>query len=454
MNNKKFYNQLAKKLPDWQAQGWIDHVGAQAILQDTRTSIHKPHKLSIILGILGVMLLAAGSISFFAANWQGMSKLLKLSLLLSSMISAYLVSAYCFSSNINLLKPRYPAMGQAFLLLGVLLFGNNIMLIAQIYHIDSHYPNGVLLWACGALLTAVLMRSEIVMITANLLALLWSGMEIFDFQQDHWQWLIFLSVSTYFVLRYDFKIASHFTIVSFFIWALFNMDSFSDYFHPIYLVQLYLLVGISLFLTAKFLILCQIRIDFNEKLSFYALCFSLIFLYILSFPDFDFSVAKASTTQYSWLLINLGLTGLIAILVVVNLKMHKKALVVYQIMGILWLSALLVTLLVNIYYFHEQHDVIVVFINVLILLLVVWLIYSGLAEHNRFYVNAAFVVFSITLISRYFDTFWSLMSHSLFFISGGLLLIVGGYWLERKRRQLSLQLITGALSFLCLTRGK
>jgi len=45
------------------------------------------------------------------------------------------------------------------LLLGVILFGSNIMLIAQIYHIDSHFPNGVLMWSLGALLAAWLVRN-------------------------------------------------------------------------------------------------------------------------------------------------------------------------------------------------------------------------------------------------------------------------------------------------------
>ena len=65
------------------------------------------------------------------------------------------------------------------------------------------------------------------------------------------------------------------------------------------------------------------------------------------------------------------------------------------------------------------------------------MIYFGLVEHNVFYVNSAFIIFTITLLSRYFDTFWRLMDRSLFFIVGGLLLIIGGYWLEKKRRQLS-----------------
>ncbi|MCK5664791.1 MAG: DUF2157 domain-containing protein, partial [Thiotrichaceae bacterium] len=283
MNNKSFVKQLEQKLPHWQQQGWLDQDGADAILSDSQSGRQKSHKLSIILAMMGVILLGAGAISFFAANWQGMSKLLKLSLLFSSMISAYMVSAYCLSAD-KLSVPRYPAMGHAFLLLGVLLFGNNIMLVAQIYHIDSHYPNGVLLWGIGALFTTILMRSEIVMILAVLLSLLWTGMEIVDFQQIHWQWLLFWSIASYFIVRYNFSLAAHFSQLSLFIWALMSLYSFSEYLSPVYLIQIYLLIGILLFLLARLLQLLTYQQAYNETLSFYAFIFSLIFLYILSFP--------------------------------------------------------------------------------------------------------------------------------------------------------------------------
>lgn len=51
-------------------------------------------------------------------------------------------------------------------------------------------------------------------------------------------------------------------------------------------------------------------------------------------------------------------------------------------------------------------------------------------------VNRAFVGFSILVMARYFDTFWSLLDRALFFMAGGVLLLAGGGWLERRRRAL------------------
>ena len=48
------------------------------------------------------------------------------------------------------------------------------MLIAQIYHIDAHFPNGVLLWSIGALVAAYLARSQPALVAAISLGWLWT----------------------------------------------------------------------------------------------------------------------------------------------------------------------------------------------------------------------------------------------------------------------------------------
>lgn len=438
MNNAQFYKKLREKIPHWQARGWLDDIGAQEILSDAQQDIDsatvKSHRLSFVLGILGVILLAAGAISFFAANWQGMSKLLKLSLLFSSMISAYLASAWALSGS----EPRHPALGQAFLLLGVLLFGNNIMLIAQIYHIDSHYPNGILLWAAGALMTAVIMRSETVLIAAILLALLWSGMEIFDFRQIHWPWLIFWLISLVFVIRQQFTLASHIIILSLFCWLLLSFGSFTRYASTGFIVQIYLLIGIAVFMLARALKMTQCCVDLCKNMSRYALIFAFVFLYILSFPELDLYplLAHSSMDQITWLSINLLLMLLTVVFLMLRLKWETGVLPLYKWLGMLWLAVLFATLLSNVFLYQDQQGTTVLMVNLLLFTLVIWLIYRGLEEHKSFYVNVAFVIFAITFISRYFDTFWTLLDHSLFFSVGGLILILGGYWLEKKRRQI------------------
>jgi uncharacterized membrane protein len=45
-------------------------------------------------------------------------------------------------------------------------------------------------------------------------------------------------------------------------------------------------------------------------------------------------------------------------------------------------------------------------------------------------------VFFLNILSRYFDIFWKMLPRSLLFIVGGILLILGAIFAERKRREM------------------
>ncbi len=61
--------------------------------------------------------------------------------------------------------------------LGNLFYGASIILIAQIYHLGEHMPDGVFMWALGSLPFAVLLRSAGLALFNGLLALLWFYLE-------------------------------------------------------------------------------------------------------------------------------------------------------------------------------------------------------------------------------------------------------------------------------------
>jgi len=275
-------------------------------------------------------------------------------------------------------------------------------------------------------------------------------MEIFDFRQIHWPWLIFWFMSAVIAIRQKAYLASHVIILSLFLWLLLSFENFSRYAFDGYIIQVYLLLGLVLYLSACTIKPKKYGLFFVQQLCRYALVFSLIFLYVLSFPDLELyrvhSYADntgSSIFQINWLFIIFLQMVVIMILCFYHLKQSKKTIPLYKWSGVLWLLVLFISLLLNNYFhqdsFYSEVNITVIIINLLLFASVIGLIYFGLTEHKLFYVNMAFVVFTIVLISRYFDTFWSLMDRSLFFIIGGLLLIFGGYWLEKKRRQLSIQ---------------
>jgi hypothetical protein len=63
-----------------------------------------------------------------------------------------------------------------------------------------------------------------------------------------------------------------------------------------------------------------------------------------------------------------------------------------------------------------------------------WII-LGIRLRSQMVVNLGLTVFIVHMLTRYFDLFFSAMNRSLFFILGGLLLLSGGFFLERNRRR-------------------
>ena len=77
---------------------------------------------------------------------------------------------------------RYQTAGEGLHLLGTMLFGAGIWLVAQVYHIEEHYPNAFLVWGLGDLGLAWALPSMAQGIIATLLLVLWNGFEVFDFK--------------------------------------------------------------------------------------------------------------------------------------------------------------------------------------------------------------------------------------------------------------------------------
>lgn len=106
-----------------------------------------------------------------------------------------------------------------------------------------------------------------------------------------------------------------------------------------------------------------------------------------------------------------------------------------------WGQALLgmvsVLLLVNIFASSTYGGFMAILFNLIFFSGLVWLIYAGMHGDDRGIVNMAFLFFALTVLARYFDTFWSLMNRSFFFMAGGALLIGGGYYMEKQRRRIT-----------------
>lgn len=126
---------------------------------------------------LGAVLAGLGIILLFAYNWQAIPKFAKLGLIFLALGGAH-------AGGLAMLRQAdwRRQLGEVLCLLGTMLFGAGIWLVAQIYHIDEHFPNGFLIWGVGALALGWALNSIPQGAIAAVLLCVWSGSEAVGFE--------------------------------------------------------------------------------------------------------------------------------------------------------------------------------------------------------------------------------------------------------------------------------
>ncbi len=168
----------------WERVGWVTPSGAVAIRNDLAAQ-RSNLRFAGVLATLAAILIGFGAMSFVAANWQEMSKLARLGVIFAGLWATLGGAAL-------LAHKGFARFAEAAMLTAVTIYGAGIMLIAQMYHMDGHPPDAVLLWAIGAVAAGLLAQSRSALAAALVLLLVWSGMESFGeglYQRIHWGFL-------------------------------------------------------------------------------------------------------------------------------------------------------------------------------------------------------------------------------------------------------------------------
>jgi len=101
-----------------------------------------------IIVTIGAILIGVGIFSFIAANWQEMTKVIKVSIIVIAMIASYTGGWFLRE------KWHYKKTGEALLLLGAIIYGAGIFLVAQMFHTRGNWPDGFILWMIGTIVMA------------------------------------------------------------------------------------------------------------------------------------------------------------------------------------------------------------------------------------------------------------------------------------------------------------
>ncbi len=170
---------VRREAETWVREGLVESGQAQRIVARYEARAGSaPSKAMLLLTSLGAILAGLAVILFFAYNWEEMHRFAKL-----AVIFAGIAGMHCAGFYRSHKAGRITPGSQALHLLGTMLFGAGIWLVAQIYHIDEHYPNAFLLWGAAALALAWTLPSSVQGIVACVLLCVWHGAETSDFHE-------------------------------------------------------------------------------------------------------------------------------------------------------------------------------------------------------------------------------------------------------------------------------
>jgi uncharacterized membrane protein len=171
----KLERHIREKLEAWTAAGLITPEQALAIrAREAEAKPGLPWGILIFAGF-GAVVLGLGIILLFAYNWDKMHKFAKLAVVFGAMAAAH-------GAGLTLRRREsLRGFAEAAQLLGTMLFGAGIWLVAQIYHISAHYPNAFFVWAAGALLLAWVVPSVAQGLLAAVLLAIWACAEVGSF---------------------------------------------------------------------------------------------------------------------------------------------------------------------------------------------------------------------------------------------------------------------------------
>ena len=450
MWDRAYLNRLRKELPAWTEQGWVTPAGEAAIIGEAEARAAQGiHIVPIALAVIGALTLGAGVILFFAANWDQMPKIVKLVVLFGSMWIAYAIAGRGLSGSARSSR----AIAHAMLLLGVILFGANINLIAQIYHIDAHYPNGVLMWSLGALLLVWAVPSQPAAVAGIALAALWSGMETLDFGWPvHWPflgvWALFAAPALY----RGWKWATCAALVALGVWCFTIIVDwpYDDRGQSLYLLQVFTLLGVAIHLAGVAMQdiprLASLSTVVRRTALVGALFAAHFFIYVgvhglpwYSWWGRDFDPETWARTAQA----GPGMIALIAVfaLAALALAVERYRRVATQgskrdIAGIALAGLAAAVMLANPFMPGRYADAVLMYvaINGTVFAVLVWMVVEGYRSGERFQVYGAFVAYGAGMLAVYFMDFFTLMERSLVVMGGGAVLIAGVYILERQRR--------------------
>jgi uncharacterized membrane protein len=157
MPSSRFRRQLKEQLPILESEGLISPEQSQSLTGRYRLDTLNSEATGMLLSVIytiGAVLIGIGAVSFVAAHWDDIGRDTKVIMIFAVMLAVHLAGFFLWQ-----IGGSFPKLGHTLVLLGTLIFGANIGLMAQIFHIQSNPFNGFFAWSIGAIIIAYATKS-------------------------------------------------------------------------------------------------------------------------------------------------------------------------------------------------------------------------------------------------------------------------------------------------------
>jgi len=358
-----------------------------------------------VVATIGSILIALGIAWLIALNWKDMPSALKVLILVIATAGAY-TAGVLFRTN------DYEKIGGSLLVLGALLYTLSIFLIAQTFNLaTSLQANALLLllaWV-GILFVSYIFDSSSSLVIALTEFLVWISLQYFSFVE---------------LFKGEFSIGI--------------------------LTIIYLVVSMGLYG------LTQIHKSRDHKFSgvyrYWTAFYVLLLTYILSFQSFLpmlWPKGFESTANVLVFLIIISLIAIVLAIVGIFMSLSKNKLSGKEVIGFIGLVFLYI-LLISLASLVSGESVfrgaisgglwaMWLFDNILFILVILSVIGYGTRYQSAEIVNLAIMFFALDIVTRYIGfvlDFGGQVGFAIMSIIGGIILIIGGWGIEKWRRRL------------------
>jgi uncharacterized membrane protein len=386
--DEDFVARLAVEVGAWQREGLVSENTAERILAryHAGTGAARAARLGPVttfLGIIGAVVLGAGVVLFFAANWDVLPAWFKLGLIFVGLALAYGAGAWFRYGRGNL-----PRLGAGLIFLGALLFQAGIFLLEQIYNMPLDNPAALALGAAGILVLAYAVGLRAVLLVGLLDALAWIGWEL--------------------------------------------LKRYPEFPEQLVAPLAYLLIGALVFAAATLHRVWGDRLRFGAVYEVVGLLTVLAPVYFFTFGFLWEEVQRRPEQVPRAPLWVFGLVA-VTLLVLIATALWRRS-------RLGWIEAAAfgaVALLAGVVAFAPTlTSAYALLFNVAFFGLALLACVRGYLQGEARFVNTGIPLLALGLVTRYIDVFWELLPRSAFYIVGGIVLLAVAGGLEKLRQRL------------------